>query len=98
MSCLSVKVSDDALILMRHPCPHQNRTNEEEFLPKADLDDPVWSEKHVCNSQIYLCIHQIPTPATPPPQPNQVEMSPEPRQMDIDIPEDPPDPTDVPEE
>ena len=40
------------------------------------------------DSHKYMCIHQIPRPATPPLQPNQLEMLPEPEHMDIDIPED----------
>ena len=51
-------------------------SGDEEYLPTVDLDDPVWSEEPVPDSQEYLCIHQIPRPATPPLQPNQVEMPP----------------------
>ena len=50
------------------------------------------------DSQEDLCIHQIPRPATPPPQSHQVKMPPKPEQMDMEIPEDLPDLTDVPEE
>ena len=50
------------------------------------------------DSQEYLHILQISITATPPPQPNQVQMSPELEQMDIDIPEHLPDLLDVPEE
>ena len=64
------------------------RSDGEEYLPAADLDGPVWSEEPVPDSQEYQCIHLIPRPATPPLQPNQVEICPEPGSMDIDIPED----------
>ena len=35
------------------------------------------------DNQECLCIHQIPRPAIPPLQPNQVEIPPEPENMDI---------------
>ena len=41
---------------------------------------------------------ELEQPATPPPQPNQVEMPPEPENMDIDISEDISDLFDIPEE
>ena len=44
----------------------------------------------------YLCIHQIPRPATLPSQPDQVEMPPKTEHMDIDIQKDIPDLIDVP--
>ena len=49
-------------------------SDKEEYLCTGDLDDVVWSEEPVLDSQEYLCIHPISRPATPPPQPNQVEM------------------------
>ena len=61
---------------------------DEEYFPTADLVDPVWSEDPVSNSQKCLCIHQILRPAGPTPEPNQVEVPPEPEQMDIKIWED----------
>ena len=73
-------------------------SNEEEYLPTADFDDPIWSEKPVSNSQTCKCFHQIPTPATSPPESNQVEMPQEPGQMDIDILEDLPDLISIPNE
>ena len=66
--------------------------DEEEDFPTADLDDPVWSEEPILNSQQHLCIHQIPyhppRSAAQPPQPNQVEVPSEPEQMDIKIVDD----------
>ena len=50
------------------------------------------------DSQEYLCIHLIPRPATPPPQPNQVEMSPELENMEMNILEDIQDLINIPEE
>ena len=73
-------------------------SEDEEYFPTADLDDLVWCEKSVPDSWEYLCIHQIPSPATPGSQPNQVEMPPEPENLDIDIPEDIPCLINVPEE
>ena len=71
----------------------------------------MWSGEPVPDSWEYLCIHEIPRPAIPPPQPNevempanpllqpdQVEMPPEPELMESDIPEDIPDLIDIPEE
>ena len=46
-------------------------SDEEEWLLTVDLDDPVWSKEPVPDSQEDLCIHDIPRPATPSPQPNQ---------------------------
>ena len=86
-------------------------SEDEEYLPTADPDNPVWSEKPVPVSKEYLCIHQIPRPATPPLQPNpvempatpaqqsdQVKMLPEPEPMDTGIPGDIPDLIHVPKE
>ena len=53
-------------------------SNDEDFLPTADLHDQVWSKKPVSDSPKCLCIHQIPRPATSPPQSNEVEMPLEP--------------------
>ena len=72
-------------------------SDEEEYLPSADLDDQVWSEKPVPNSWEYLLIHQIPKPATHPLNPIK-EMPTEPEQMDIHILEDLSDLINVPEE
>ena len=47
------------------PLPAVN-SDIEEYLPTADLDDPVWSREPVPNSQKHLSIHQIHRPATPP--------------------------------
>ena len=82
-----------------------------QYLPTADLDDPDGPRSLLPDSLEYLCIHQIlrqttlslqPNQgemlATPPQQPNQVEMPTEPDLMDIDIPEDIPDFIDIPEE
>ena len=81
------------------PLPTQDvDSDDEEYLPTADLDDPVWSEEAVPDSQEYLCIHQKPRAATPPLQPNQVEMPPEPEHMGIHILEDIPDHISIPEE
>ena len=55
-------------------------SNNEEYLPTADLDNLVWSEEPVPNNWEYMCIHLLPRPATPSPQPNQVEMLSEPEQ------------------
>ena len=71
---------------------------EEDDFPTADFDDPVWSEEPIPNSQQHMCIHQIPKPATPSPQPDQVEVPQELEQMDIDIPENLPDIINVPKE
>ena len=73
-------------------------SNDEEFLPTADLDDPIWSKEPVPNSREYLCIHQIPRSVAPTPQPDEVKMPPKPEQMDIDIPEDLPHLINVPKE
>ena len=42
--------------------------------------------------------NQVEMPATPPPQPDQVAMPPGAEPMELDIPEDIPDLTDIPEE
>ena len=55
---------------------------DEEDLPTAGLDDPIWDEEPVLDNREYLCIHDIPRLATlsqhpqpalltPPPQPHQ---------------------------
>ena len=80
------------------PAPTRIDSDDEEYLPTADLDDAVWSEKPVPNNQEYMCIHQIPRPATQPPQSNQMEMPQESEPMDIDIQEDLPDLISAPEE
>ena len=46
--------------------------DEEEDLPTAELDDPMWDEEPVPDSREYLCIHEIPWLAIPPPQPMPV--------------------------
>ena len=79
------------------PTPEVDSDNEE-YLATADLDDLVWSKEPVPDNQEYLCTHLIPRPATPPPQPNQVEIPPVPENMDIDILEGIPDLIDIPEE
>ena len=68
------------------PTPEVGSDNEE-YLPTVDLDDPVWSEEPVPDNWEYLCIHLTPRPATPPPQPNQVEMPPEPKQPALQPPQ-----------
>ena len=73
-------------------------SDDEDFLPTADLGDLVWSEEPVPNRWEYMCIHQILRPAAPSLQPNQVEMPPEPEQIDIDIPQDLQDLINVPKE
>ena len=73
-------------------------SDNEEYLPTADLVDPVWSKEPEPVRQEYLCIHQTPRPATPPQQPDQVEMPPELEHMDIDFLEDIPDLINVPKE
>ena len=79
---------------------------EEEHLPTAELDDPVWPEEPVLNRQ-QLCIHQIlchsitghtPRPATPPPQPIQEEVLPEAELVETSILDDLPDVINVPKE
>ena len=37
--------------------PPEVDTDDEEYLPTADLDDQVWSKEPVPNSWEYLCIH-----------------------------------------
>ena len=46
---------------------------DEEALPTADLDDPVWEEELVPDSREYLCIHDISwlATSTPPHSPYQ---------------------------
>ena len=96
-----------------HPPMPEVNSDDEEYLPTADLDDTVWSEEPVPDSWECLCIHEIPRPVTPPlqlqpnemdmpatpsPQPDQVEMPSEPELMELYIPEDILDLKDVPEE
>ena len=78
--------------------PPEVDSDDEEYFPTADFDDPVWSEEPVADSQKHLCIDQIPIPATPSPQPDQVEVPQGLEQMDIKILEDLLDITDVPKE
>ena len=35
-------------------------SNDERYLPTADLDDQVWSEEPVPDSREYMCIHNYP--------------------------------------
>ena len=49
-------------------------SDDEDYLPPADLDDPVWSDQPVQDSQEYLCIHEILRQATPSPKSNQVDI------------------------
>ena len=67
-------------------------SDDDKYLPTADLDKLVWYEEPVQDSQEYLSIHEIPRPAAPPPQPNQVEMSgtPPPQSNKEEIQETPP--------
>ena len=48
----------------------------------AQMDNTVWDKKTVPGSRVYLCIHEIPRPATPPPhtQPIPVTSPPHPNQ------------------
>ena len=83
-------------------------SDDEEYLPTADLDDQVWSEGPVPDSWEYLCIHENtkasnPTPASPsweecqqppPLQPNQVKMPATPPQQPDQVEMDIPDPHD----
>ena len=73
--------------------------DEEENFPKAELDDPVWSEEPISNRQ-QLCIYQITChitrQATPSPQPIKEEVLPEPEQTDVAILDDLLDVIDVP--
>ena len=73
-------------------------SNDEEYLPTANLDDPVWPGEPMPDSQEYLWIHKIPRPASPPLQLSQVDMPPEPVLMELATPEDISDLTDIPEE
>ena len=85
-------------------------SDDEEYLQTADLDDQVGSEEPVPDSLKCLSIHGIPmlatpypqanqgVPATPPPQPNQIEIPLDHEPMELYIPEDIPDLIDVPEE
>ena len=86
-------------------------SDDEHFLLTADLDYLVWSEEPMPDSWEYLCIHEIPIPATkalqpnqmalpamPSLQPNQVEMPQEPELMESDILEDILGLIDIPEE
>ena len=58
-------------------------SNDKEYLLTTELDDTVWSKEPVPNSWECLCIYLIPRPATPSPQPDQLETPPEPGNMDI---------------
>ena len=78
--------------------PPKVDSDDEEYFPTADLDDLLWSKEPPPNSQKHQSINQISRPAIPPLQPNQVEVPPEPEQMDIKIPEDLPDLIKVPKE
>ena len=85
--------------MTRHPFPlPEVEIDDGEYLPTADLDDPIWSEKPVPNSREYLCIPQISRQATPAPQAGQVEMPQKPEQMNINILENLPDLINVPKE
>ena len=55
------------------PTPEVDPDDLENLL-SAELDDPVWSKMPLSDIQEYQCMHQIPRPATPPSQPNEVEM------------------------
>ena len=39
-------------------------SNDEEYLPTADCNDPAWSKEPVPDNQEYLCIYQISRLAT----------------------------------
>ena len=82
--------------------PEMDSNGEEEDFQTADLDDPVWSEEPIPISCQQLWIHQIlhhtPRLATPPVQPIQEEIPPEPEPTDIKILDDLPDTMDVAEE
>ena len=54
---------------MSPPTPEIDSEDNEEPLPTADLDDPVWDEESVQDSRKSICIHEIPRPATPTAQP-----------------------------
>ena len=55
--------------------------SKEEDLLTAGLDDQVWSTSPLLNSQEYLCIHEVPRPATPPNQqsPHPIPATPPPQ-------------------
>ena len=75
-------------------------SDEEEDFPTADLDDLVWSEESIPNSQQHLYKHQIlhhtPRPATPSPTNTTKEYSLQLEQMDTEILDDLPDIINVP--
>ena len=43
-------------------------SNDEKYFLTTELDALAWSEEPVPDSQEYLCVHEIPMAATPPPQ------------------------------
>ena len=47
--------------------PETDSEDDKEPLPTADLYNPVWDEELVPDRR-KSCIHEIPRPATPPPQ------------------------------
>ena len=49
-------------------------SDNKEYLLSADLDDLVWSKEPLPDIQEYLCIHKIPGQASPPLQPDWVDM------------------------
>ena len=46
-------------------------SKDEEDLPVAELNDPMWDKELVPDSREYLCIHEIPRLATPTPSLHQ---------------------------
>ena len=48
--------------------PPTEEDSKDKDLLTAELDDQVWPEDPVPDSQEYLCIHEIPRLATPPSQ------------------------------
>ena len=70
--------------------------DDEEYLTTADLSD-WYSLRSLCQIARNTCAFtRYPDQQPPSPQPNQVEMFPEPEHLDIDIPEDIPDLINVP--
>ena len=57
-------------------------SDDEEYLPAADPHVLVWPEEPVPDNWEYLCIHEIPRPATPPLHPNQGVPATPPQQAD----------------
>ena len=73
------------------PLPTEVDSEDKEDLLTVDLDDPVWSKEPVLDSQMYLCIHEIPRPATPPNQPSPQPIPATPHlQHDQELPVTPP--------